>query len=260
LAGQTTVLWTVPHYKEELPFLVASTTETNEPSAAQAVPVNLLDAGIPVQFRITDIHAWAYGHFDAQALLEQLATREVVRYLASVDLLDIMSAGRAKAADELKKNIQASVNERNLGAEILFVGLGDIHPPTTVAGDFEAVNGAEQEVQAKVFKAQGETNAIVLLAQAKAIETTNAASGAAIRATTTAAARAARFTNQIAAYQVAPEVYASRIHLQAVASAAAHTRKYLIGATNTHNVFQIDLKESIADSMLRDVKIDSEKK
>jgi membrane protease subunit HflK len=264
LANQTTVLWTVPHYKEELPFLVAarneqSTFETNQTDAAQSVPVNLLDAGIPVQFRIKDIHAWAYGHEDAQALLEQLATREVVRYLASVDLLDIMSVGRANAAEELKKNIQASANQLNLGAEILFVGLQDIHPPTTVASAFEAVNGAEQEVQTKILTAEGATNAIVLLAQAKAIETTNGASGDAIRVTTTATARAARFTNQMAAYQAAPEVYPRLLFVQTIASAAANTRNYVIGATNTHRVTQLDLKESIANEMLNGIRVGSEK-
>jgi len=263
LADQKTVLWTTAHYKEELPFLVASrdqkSTGESQPGGTQSVPVSLIDAGIPVQFRIADVRAWAYGHADAQALLEQLATREVVRYLAGVDLLDIMSTGRAQAAEALTQKIQARANELNLGVEILFVGLQDIHPPTTVAADFEAVNGAAQEVQAKVLAAQGATNRIVLLAQAEGVEKIRAAEGAAIRATTGAAAQGARFANQIAAYNVAPEVYSSRLYLQTVAKAAAGTRKYLIGPTNTHNVFQIDLQDKLRPDLL-DVNIEPPKK
>ena len=264
LADQKTVLWTTAHYKEELPFLVAShdqqSAATNaQTGGTQSVPVNLLDAGIPVQFRIADVRAWAYGHADAQALLEQLATREVVRYLAGVDLLDIMSTGRAQAAETLTKRIQARADELNLGVEILLVGLQDIHPPTTVAAAFEAVNGAAQEVQAKVLKAQGETNKIVLLAQAEGVEKIRAAEGAAVRATTSAAAQGARFANQVAAYNVAPEVYSSRLYLQTVAKAAAGTRKYLIGPTNTHNVFQIDLQDKLRPD-LYDAPIEPPKK
>jgi regulator of protease activity HflC (stomatin/prohibitin superfamily) len=260
----TTILWTVPHYKEEFNFLVArrdqsSATETNEPGSSQSVPVNLLDAGIPVQFRIADVRAWAYGQADSQTFLEQVATREVVRYLASVDLLDIMSIGRAQASEDLRKSIQARADELHLGVEILFVGLQDIHPPTSVASEFEAVNGAAQDVQAKVLSAEGKTNRIVLLAHADGTARIRAAEGAAVRAVTGAAARAAMFTNQIAAYRVAPEVYTNRLHLLTVGRALAGTRKYIIGPTNTHNVFQIDLLEQGQPSLL-DITPDANKK
>jgi regulator of protease activity HflC (stomatin/prohibitin superfamily) len=250
LENATTLLWTVTHYKEEFDFLVASHDQsepaaTNDTAGQQSVPVNLLDAGIPVQFRITDVRAWAYGHADAQTLLEQLATREVSRYLASVDLLDIMSVGREAAADELKKRIQARADELKLGVDVLFVGLQDIHPPVAVASAFEDVNGAAQEVQARVLGAEGETNRIILLAEADANEQILGAEGAAVRATTGAAAQAARFANQIAAYKAAPDVYPSRLYLETVARATVGTRKYIIAPTNTQDVIQIDLEDKL---------------
>jgi regulator of protease activity HflC (stomatin/prohibitin superfamily) len=260
----TTILWTVPHYKEEFNFLVArrdqsSVTETNETGNSQSVPVNLLDAGIPVQFRIADVRAWAYGQADSQTFLEQVATREVVRYLASVDLLDIMSIGRAQASEDLRKSIQARADELHLGVEILFVGLQDIHPPTSVAAEFEAVNGAAQDVQAKVLSAEGKTNRIVLLAHADGTARIRAAEGAAVRSTTNAAAQGARFANQLAAYRVAPEIYTNRLHLLTVGRALAGTRKYIIGPTNTHNVFQVDLLDKLQPDLL-DVNVDANKK
>ena len=93
---ESTILWTVSHYKEEFNLLVASGDEqassaTNRPAGEQAVPVNLLVVGIPVQYHITNLLAWAYDHASPQALLQQAATREIVRYLAGVDLLNIMS-------------------------------------------------------------------------------------------------------------------------------------------------------------------------
>jgi modulator of FtsH protease HflK len=264
LASASTLLWTVSHYKEEFNFLVASRDQaapaaTNDNAGQQAVPVNLIDAGIPVQFRIADIRKWAYGHADAQALLEQLATREVVRYLASVDLLDIMSVGRAAAAETLKQRIQTRANELDLGVDVLFVGLQDIHPPVAVAPAFEEVNGAAQAVQASVLAAQGQTNRILLLAQAEAAAQIRAAEGAAVRATTTAAARAARFANQVAAYQAAPDVYPSRLYLQAIARATAGTRKYLVAPTNTQDVVQLNLEDKLRPDLL-DIPVEPPKK
>ena len=62
-----------------------------------------------------------------------IANREVVRYLVSVDLDEIMSQGRSEAANILRERIQAEADKRALGANIIFVGLQDIHPPSNVA-------------------------------------------------------------------------------------------------------------------------------
>ncbi len=147
---QRTILWTVPHAKEQN-FLVgnrvlASVADGNaDPNdTLKAPPVSLITVSIPVQFQITDVLAWAYNNAEPTNLLQSLATRAVVHYLAGVDLNDVMSQERATAAETLRTQIQSAVDEHKLGAKIIFVGLQDIHPPTTVAGDYEKVVGAEQ--------------------------------------------------------------------------------------------------------------------
>src|SRR5207249_1514385 len=96
LEQEKTVLWTQPHYKEEFNMLVASRESVRGESGGRekAVPANLLTVSIPVQYQITNLAAWAYTHADAGKLLEELANREVVRYLVNVDMDNIMSSGR----------------------------------------------------------------------------------------------------------------------------------------------------------------------
>ena len=65
------------------------TADTN--GTLKAPPVSLITVSIPVQFQITNVLAWAYTNADPASLLQDLATREVVRYLAGVDLNDVMS-------------------------------------------------------------------------------------------------------------------------------------------------------------------------
>jgi len=62
----------------------------------KAPPVSLITVSIPVQFQINDVVAWAYNNADPTNLLEDLATRTVVHYLAGVDLNDVMSHARLK--------------------------------------------------------------------------------------------------------------------------------------------------------------------
>src|SRR5690606_13071871 len=120
------------------------------------------------QFQITDLVKWHYGHTDGADLLEKLAVREVTRYLVSVDVDDVMAPGRVEAAAELKSRIQAEADAAELGVNILFVGLQDIHPPVGVAKDFEEVIGAVQQKEATILRAEGYRQQQIPLAHAAA--------------------------------------------------------------------------------------------
>ncbi len=119
VAGDT-VLWTVPHTKEEN-FLVANHASIADQATANAaggtppVPVSLLTVSIPVQFRITNLVDWVYANQDPTALLGQLSYREVVRYFVSADLNEIMSRGREEAAQTIHDRIQAEADRHQLG-------------------------------------------------------------------------------------------------------------------------------------------------
>ena len=107
--------------------------------------MGLIDVSIPVQFQITNVLDWAYNNADPTNLLQDLATRAVVHYLAGVDLNDVLSHGRLEAAQDLRERIQADANRHRLGVKIIFVGVQDIHPPVKVAGDYEKVVAAGQQ-------------------------------------------------------------------------------------------------------------------
>src|SRR5205085_1719579 len=103
---------------------------------------------------ITNLVDWAYNNEDASSLLQDLATREVVRYLVGVDMHEIMSYGRLEAAQTLRDRIQNAADNRRLGARVISVGLQDLHPPVKVAPDYEKVIGAIHTKQAKILAAR----------------------------------------------------------------------------------------------------------
>ncbi len=251
-----TILWSVSHTKEEN-FLVANrepvaikneNADTND--TLKAPPVSLITVSIPVQFQITNVLAWAYTNAEPANLLQDLATREVVHYLAGVDLNDVMSHTRLEAAQELRSQIQAAVDEYHLGAKIIFVGLQDIHPPVKVAGDYEKVVGAEQTKLAKILDAQAMAIRTNALAGAQAFTTTNVADATRQRLTVSAFAHAALFTNQIPAFEAAPSVYRQRAYFRAFADATGGARKYILLVTNTQDVMIFDLEDKIREDLL----------
>ena len=224
---------------------------TNEVSGRRTPPVSLLTVSVPVQFQITNLVDWAYNNEDAPGLLEDLGTREVVRYLVGADMGEIMSQGRGEAAEAMRHRIQAAADEQQLGAQIVSVGLGDLHPPVKVAPEYEKVVAAIQTKQAKILAARADDIRTNALAGAQAVTLTNRASAERLAREVGALAQAALFTNQIPAFEAAPSVYAERAYLQTFA-AVHRQRAQIRSAHHQHSrcpaVF--DLQESVAQSLL----------
>ena len=253
-----TILWTVAHAKEEN-FLVANratatlasaSTDTNDSARAQAV--GLITVSIPVQFQITNVTDWVYNNSEPDALLKDLATREVIGYFAGTDLNDVLSQGRLQAAQVLCDRIQNAANRRSLGAKIIFVGLQDIHPPTAsdVALTYEKVVGAQQSKLAKILDAEAAAIRTNALSSAQAFMITNVADAKRVQLVSSKFAEAGLFTNQIPAFAAAPSVYRQRLYLQSFADATKGARKYVLLVTNTQDVVIFDLEDKIRDDLL----------
>lgn len=263
---ERTLLWTRPHYKEEFNLLVASREQQASATPGdQTVPVNLLTVSIPVQYLVKDVHAWAYNHLNANDLIERIANREVVRYMASVDLDKIMSYGRLEASHELQTMIQKKADEAKLGVEIVLVGLQDIHPPlgtkqVQVAAAYEEVIGAIANKEAKVLAAEAYRAETLPKAAADSARVLNEAHASALRRSVLAAGVAAQFTNQLAAYTAAPTAFRARTYLDTFAKAVGPARKLVIGPTNTSDVVIFNLEDSIAKGLLNTQITDPDRK
>jgi membrane protease subunit HflK len=246
------VLWTVAHNKEEN-FLVANREEpraaAEEGGVKRSPPVSFLTGTIPVQFQITNLNMWAYTNEDAPSLLQDIASREIVRFLAGVDMTEVMSYGRLEAGLKLQERIQTEANQRAMGARIVSVGLQDLHPPVKVAPEYEKVVGAIQTKQAKILAARADEIRTNALSSAQATNVLNQAGAYAVATEIGARARAALFTNQIPAYKAAPSVYPQLAYLQTFVRATADARKYVFLTTNAENILQIDLQNKFSAEM-----------
>ncbi|MGZ8938510.1 MAG: protease modulator HflK [Limisphaerales bacterium] len=247
-----TITWNVQHEAQPLNLMVAARDnraagDTN--AATGAVPVDLLTVGIPVQYQIQDIRAFAYNHVNSSNLLERLAMREVVRYLVGVDLFDILSKGRERAATDLKTAIQKAANDQKMGVKIVLVGLEDIHPPQKVAQAFENVVGARQESEASIRQAEGYALSTVELSRGEATRLVREAEGYRFQKVAAADAQAARFIQQLKAFEASPEVYATRAKLLTMMQNSTNVRFIVKTSTNTHDTFQLDLQEKITPDM-----------
>jgi membrane protease subunit HflK len=160
------LLWGEKHYEEEYRLMVASEQIGTE-SRAGTVPVSLVIAAVPVQYRVKDLYPFIYNHNEPEKLLKSICYRELTKFAASAKIEtdeqkgiedSLLGAGRTAAARTLTERIQKAVDEQGLGIEIVFVGLQGIHPPPEVAADYQKVIGAVQKKQALILDAQAERN------------------------------------------------------------------------------------------------------
>ena len=164
--GYGPLLWGEQHYEEEYQLLVAS-KQTNISADDSAVPVGIVIAAVPVQYRVKDLYSFIYNHKEPEKRLEAICYRELTQFAASATIevdneteleQSLLGAGRTEAKNILMREIQKATDDAGLGIEIVFLGLQGIHPPTEVAADYQAVVGAVQEKQALILKALADKN------------------------------------------------------------------------------------------------------
>lgn len=160
------ILWTNEHVTDEANYYLFCRPPAGGPSGvdesgqeAEYKDLAMVSLEAPVYYAVTDVHAFEtrLGPPETrEARLKAIGQQELLRYMATVRLDDILGAGRARASDEIARLIRARFDGLHCGVKVLFVGIEGIHPPTTTAANFEQVVGSEQSKLAIITKAEGD--------------------------------------------------------------------------------------------------------
>ncbi len=116
-------------------------------------PVNLFRADVAVQYRIGARRLEAYTRTmrDPHTAIGNIAWDEVGRYMALTTADDLLSRDLGEIGEILRQRIDRRV--RDLGLDVVYVGLTNVHPQKTVAEAYRNVVKAEQEKVAAIREA-----------------------------------------------------------------------------------------------------------
>jgi regulator of protease activity HflC (stomatin/prohibitin superfamily) len=238
------VTWTEKHYATESEFLVAS--EKIDNALKPATSVSFLGISLPIQYRIrkSGLINFAYKHKDAPNILQNIGEMAATKYFASVSIMEIMSSGRQKAAEDLKMQIQQAADSQNLGVDIVYVNLHDVHPPTEkVAPAFEAVIGSIEEKETEILKAKSYRERVIPQAQADKMQIDAQAKSYRYQITTVAQAEGERFNKQLQAYDAMPEIFKLRTYLDMLEKDCADTRKYIMSSSIPNEIYELNFEQ-----------------
>lgn len=129
----------------------------------QALPVNMVRMTVAVQYKIREDRLLAYTRAMANPhdTLRDIAWDVVVRYNASSHIHELLGEKYGIAGGEIQRQIQQAVDGLDLGLEIVYVGVQNVHPEPGVSREFRNVVKAEQEKIASIREALVRQNEVL---------------------------------------------------------------------------------------------------
>lgn len=139
-------LWSNVHAKEEFELILGDGTE--------AVAVNVV-----LYYKIREgesLYDYALNFENPDEALEGYSYRALMELTRSATLEELLSANRAKFADDLHRAIQQYSDANRLGIDVIEVALLNLHPPTEAAESYLDVISARIDAERFQIEAQGE--------------------------------------------------------------------------------------------------------
>lgn len=236
------VTWTKKHYAKEQDYLVAVKGQTK----GEAGSISLLGASLPVNFTINrdQIFDYLFKNRDADQIVKQISEQEVTKYMASVDMIRIMSFDRKQSIEELRRLIQQACDRNNLGVTIVAVNLHDIHPPVEeVAPAFQNVINAMEEKEAMILNAQAYSFQVTTEAQTESMREDLEAKSYSNNMIRVSEAESERFNKQLLAYNAMPSMFKLNTYLDLIENDCKNARKYIFSKSIPYEIYEINLEE-----------------
>jgi len=196
------MLWTLVHAEEYKLIL----NEGND----------LLSLVAYVYYRISNVEQYAYQLQNPEDALEALAHRELLRAILPYRLEELLGGRpRAEFPAMLQRRIQAAVDRRQLGVEIVKVAFMGLHPPVAVADAYHEVVSAQIWAETRLHAEEAYYHLKVPSAQAERLEIVTAAKVEAMERKQSALGRAAGARALLEAYRKDPALFETEQEIQA---------------------------------------------
>jgi membrane protease subunit HflK len=176
--------------------------------------LNVSDVEWIVQFQVSDPYKYIFNIKDPVGTIRDIAEAMVRKAIGNANVTEVLTTERAALAGDIEKNLQATLNDYDIGVRIVTVKFQDVNPPEQVKGAFNEVNESEQQKESMIFQAREQYNREVPKARGVAKSAIQEAEGYAIERTNKALGETNRFLALLSEYKKAPEVTRRRIHLE----------------------------------------------
>lgn len=202
---------------------------------------NIIDIRLAVQYQIKDAKAYLYNVADPDLTLKQVI-ESAQRAVIGKNTMDfVLTEGRSNIADEIKTEIQQTLDEYETGIRVSSVNLVDAQPPDEVQNAFEDAIKAREDEQRLKNEAEAYANEVVPKARGTAARLLEESEAYKQRAIAEAQGESSRFLQLLTEYEKAPEVTRQRMYLDAMQDVLAQTGATVVDVKGGNNVIYLPL-------------------
>ena len=176
--------------------------------------LNVSDVEWIVQFQIADPFKFIFRIKDPVDTIRDISEAMVRKAIGNANVTEVLTTERAQLADEIQRDLQATLNQYDIGVRIVTVKFQDVTPPDPVKAAYNEVNEAEQQRESLIFQAREQFNREVPRARGEAKKVLQEAEGYAVERVNRARGETNRFLALLTEYRKAPAVTRSRIYLE----------------------------------------------
>ncbi|BBL76089.1 FtsH protease activity modulator HflK [Methylomagnum ishizawai] len=202
---------------------------------------NIIDIRLAVQYQIKDAQAYLFNVSDPDATLKQVI-ESAQRAVIGKNTMDfVLTEGRGRVADDIKTEIQQTLDQYQTGIRVTNVSLVDAQPPEEVQSAFEDAIKAREDEQRLKNEAEAYANEVVPKARGAAARLLEESEAYKQRAIARAEGESARFRQLLAEYEKAPEVTRERMYLDAMQEIFEQTGTVLVDMKGSNNIMYLPL-------------------
>ena len=155
--GPESILWANQHGDEEFLLLLG---DGHDVMSADGV----------LEYRISDVHQYLFGVQNPEEVLESIVYQVLMEQTSSRTLEEALSENLIVLAQLVTTEIQDRIGQYEIGIEPLLFTFTALHPPVSVAKDYQDVVSAQIDQQTKVLRAEQYQLSILPKTRAKSIQ------------------------------------------------------------------------------------------
>lgn len=200
---------------------------------------NIIDIRLAVQYQIKDAKAYLFNVADPDQTLKQVIESAQRAVIGKSTMDFVLTEGRSNIADEIKSEIQRTLDEYETGIRVSSVNLVDAQPPDEVQNAFEDAIKAREDEQRLKNEAEAYANEVVPRARGTAARLLEESEGYKQKTISRAEGESSRFLQLLAEYEKAPDVTRERMYLETMQEILGQSAVTLVDVKGANNAIYL---------------------
>jgi membrane protease subunit HflK len=189
---------------------------------------NIIDIDFAVFWRIRDAAEFLFNTRNPEITVKAAAESVMREVIGRTPIQPALTEARAQIEQEVRRGVQAIMDQYQAGVEIAQVQLQKVDPPPTVVDAFRDVQRANADRERARNEAESYRNDIIPRARGEAERMVQEAEGFRESQIARARGEAARFTSVLSAYQAAQDVTMRRMYIETMEEILRRNPKVLV--------------------------------